>query len=129
MDFDDEELPVFQGEVIREEEEANHEDEGPSEPIQPVVIPETRKRPNWSKCIVLDAEGRGATKDTFRESKKLKIYSGYTTFMTKLIQAESSTFKEVVNHREWKNAMNEEYQSIMKMGYGRSYLGLKKSMW
>lgn len=33
MDFDDEELPVFEGEVIRDEEETNHEDEGPSEPI------------------------------------------------------------------------------------------------
>ena len=45
MDYDDEELLIFKG-VIREEEESNHEDEGPNEPIQPVVIPETRKRPN-----------------------------------------------------------------------------------
>jgi len=36
--------------------------------------------------------------------------------MTKLIEAEPSTFEEAVEHREWKDAMNEEYQSIMKNG-------------
>eukprot|EP00253_Pinus_taeda_P002874 PITA_02874 len=46
LDSDDEELPVFEEEVTREEEETNHENEGPSEPIQPVVIPKSRKRPN-----------------------------------------------------------------------------------
>ena len=42
MDSDDEELPVFEEEVNREEEESYHEDEGPSEPIQPVVLPKSR---------------------------------------------------------------------------------------
>ena len=36
--------------------------------------------------------------------------------MTKLIEAEPSTFEEVVNYQESKNALNEEYQSIMKIG-------------
>jgi len=36
--------------------------------------------------------------------------------MTKLIEAKPSTFEEAVEHREWKDAMNEEYQSIMKNG-------------
>ena len=36
--------------------------------------------------------------------------------MKKLIKAEPSTFEEAVNHQEWKDAMNEEYQSIMKNG-------------
>jgi hypothetical protein len=81
-----------------------------------VVIPETRKRPNWLKSTLLDAEGHGAAQGTFRESKKPKRYSGYATYMTKLIEAEPSTFEEVVNHQEWKDAMNEEYQSIMKNG-------------
>jgi len=46
MDSNDEELLVFEEEVTRGEEESNHEDEGPCEPIQPVVIPETGKRSN-----------------------------------------------------------------------------------
>ena len=36
--------------------------------------------------------------------------------MTKLIEAEPSTFEESIKHREWKDDMNEEYQSIMKNG-------------
>lgn len=52
MDSNDEELLVFDEElsvfkeVTREEEESNHEDEGPCQPIQTTVIPKTRKRPN-----------------------------------------------------------------------------------
>jgi len=57
MDFDDEELSVFEEEVTREEVESNHEDEGPCEPIQPVAIPKSRKRPNWLTSTLLDAEG------------------------------------------------------------------------
>ena len=57
MDTGDEEIPMFEEEGTREEEESNHEDEGPNEPIKPVVIPETRKRPNWLKSKLLDAEG------------------------------------------------------------------------
>ena len=65
MDFDDEQLLVFEAEVAREEEESNHEDEGPSEPMQPVAIPESRKMPNWLKSTLLDAEGHGVAKGTF----------------------------------------------------------------
>ena len=55
-------------------------------------------------------------KNSFRENKKPKRYFGYFAYVTKLIEAEPSTFEEVVNHQEWKDAMNEEYQSIMKNG-------------
>ena len=36
--------------------------------------------------------------------------------MTKLIDTKPSTFEEVVSNQEWKDVMNEEYQSIMKNG-------------
>lgn len=57
------------------------------EPIQLVVIPETRRRPNWLKSTLLDAEGHRVAKSTFRESKKPKRYFGHATYMTKLIEA------------------------------------------
>ena len=37
--------------------------------------------------------------------------------MTKLIEAEPSSFEEIVNHREWKDVMNEDYRYIMKNGF------------
>ena len=93
MDSHDEELLVFEEEVTREEEESNHEYEGPSEPIQSMVIPKTRKKPNQLKSTLLDAEGHGSIQGTSRESKKPKQYSGYATYMTKLIEAEPSIFE------------------------------------
>ena len=116
IDFDDEELTVFEEEVDKREEESHHEEEGPSEPIQPMVILETRKRPNWLKSTLLDTEDHEVAKGSFRESKKAKIYSGYAVYISKLLEAEPSTFEEAVNNQEWKDAMNEEYQSIMKNG-------------
>lgn len=52
-----------------------------------MVIPETRKRPNWLKSSLHDAEGHKAAKGSFRESKKPKRYFGYAAYMTKLIEA------------------------------------------
>lgn len=53
-------------------------------------------------------------KGTFRERKKPKRYSGYATDITKLIEAKPTTYEKAVEHQEWKSAMLEEYQSIMK---------------
>ena len=111
MDFDDEELPIFEKECTREEENSNLKDEGPSEPV---IVPQNRKRPNWLKSTLLDAEGHGAATSSFRESKKPKRYFGYVAYMTKLIEEKPSSFEEAINHQEWKDAMNEECQSIMK---------------
>jgi len=61
IDSDDEELPIFEEEVDKEGEESHHEEEGLNEPVQPVVILETRKTPCWLKYTLLDAEGHGAT--------------------------------------------------------------------
>ena len=108
MDSNDEELLVFEDEVAREEEESNQEDKDPNEPIQPVVILETRKRPNWLKSILLDARGHAVAQVTFMESKNPKQYFGYASYMKKLIEAYPSTFEESINYQEWMDAMNEE---------------------
>ena len=68
------------------------------------------------KSTLLDAKGHGVAKGTFRGSKNPKIYSGYATYIMKLIEEKPSTFEEVVKNKKWKDAMNEEYQSIMKNG-------------
>lgn len=111
IDYDDEEILVFE-----EEEGSRHEEEGPSEPIQSTVIQETRKRPNCLKSTLIDVEGHGSTQGSHRESKRPKIYVWYVSYMMKLIEAEPSTFEEAIKNQEWKDAMNEEYKSIMKNG-------------
>ena len=66
-----------------------------------MVIPTTRKRPNWLKPTLEDVEGHEAAKGSSRESKKPKSYSGYAAYITKLIEAEPSTFQDVEHEEVW----------------------------
>lgn len=116
IDFDDEDIPIFEEEVQHDNPSTIQEEEGPSEPIHLVIILSTRKRPLWLKTTLEDTEGYGATKGTFRESKRSKRYYGYATYMTKLIEAEPSTFEDAAHKELWKKAMQKEYQSSMKNG-------------
>lgn len=116
IDSDDEEVLVFEEDEVRYENTSNDEEEGPSDAIQSMVIPTTRKMQNWLRTTLQDAEGHEAAKGSSRECRKPKRYSGYAAYMTKLIKAEPSTFQEVEHEEVWKKAMQEEYQSIMKNG-------------
>ena len=105
IDSDDEEVPVFEEDEVHENSTANDEEEGPSEPIQSVVIPTTRKRPYCLRDTLEDVEGHEVVKGSSKESKKPKRYSGYAAYMTKLIEIEPSTFQEVEHEEVWKKAM------------------------
>jgi len=95
----------------------NQEEEGgPSEHIQPTISLVSKKRPNWLKPTLEDVEGHGTTKGTFGERKRPKKYSGYATYITKLIEAKLTTFEEVIHEEKWKKATQEEYQTTMKNG-------------
>ena len=89
------------------------------EPMDPIDPPphepsSSRKRPSWLKGLLDDAEGHVAPWATFRESKKPNRYQGYLTIMSTIIQNEPSSFSDAVKHQVWKDAMTEEYESIMK---------------
>jgi hypothetical protein len=86
----------------------------PCRPIESVNIPKTRKHPAWLEATLQEAERLKAPSGTFRESKKPKRFSSYATCMKKLINEEPTTFEEAVQKKQWKEAMTEEYQSIMK---------------
>ena len=86
--------------------------EGPMDPIDP--SPSLGKRPSWLRDTLEDAEGHAATRGTFRESKKPCRYQGYFAAMSTIVQFEPRSFEEVVKHQVWKDAMHEEYESIMK---------------
>jgi hypothetical protein len=46
--------------------------------------------------------------------QKPHMFSSYVALMSNIIDSEPSTIEEVVEKQEWKDAMMEEYQSIMK---------------
>ena len=80
-------------------EHPNEEPEQPLEPVESVIVPETRKRPAWLESTLQEAEKHKAPSGTFRERKRPKIFSNYATLMTSLINAEPSTFEEVVKQK------------------------------
>ena len=60
-----------------------------------------------------EVEKHKAPPRTFRESIKPQKYLG---LMSKLNDAEPSTYKEAASLQVWNDAMIEEYSSIMKNG-------------
>jgi hypothetical protein len=101
-------------------ENQNDEKEQPDHPMQPCetidsdTIPKTRKRPYCLEDTLQDAERLKVPKGTFKKCKKPKRFSIYATYMMKLLDEEPTTFEESVQKGQWKEAMMEEHQSIMK---------------
>jgi hypothetical protein len=86
----------------------------PCETIDSNTIPKTKKRPAWLEATLQEAKRLKAPSGTLRKSKKPKRFSSYATCMTKLLDEEPTTFEEVVQKKQWKEAMTEEHQPIMK---------------
>lgn len=74
----------------------------------------SHKRPLWARKMIQEAENYAAPKGTFRESKRPNRYSSYTAFMSEIITSEPSCVEEAFKHQVWKDAMTEEYLSILK---------------
>ena len=71
-------------------------------------------RPTWAREIIQDAEKYGAPDGSFRESKKPRPYSSYVALLCDIIDAEPTCYEEAAEKKVWKDAMIEEYQSIIK---------------
>jgi hypothetical protein len=86
----------------------------PCETIDVDTVPKTKKQPAWLEATLQEAERLKAPDATFKTSKKPKRFSSYATYMTKLLNEEPTMFEEAVQKKQYKEAMIEEHQSIMK---------------
>lgn len=86
----------------------------PIEPVDPLKYLGTSKRPTWLRDTLQDAEGHVAPRGTFRESKRPHRYSIYMTLMSHVIGSKPSIYEDVASQQVWKDAMIEEYHSIVK---------------
>ena len=94
------------------------------EPIDPIDLVEivdvprnivvSQKGSRWVQQNLQDVEGHEAPHGTSRESKIPQRFSSYVALMSYIIDLEPTTYEEESNHQVWKDAMMEEYQSIMK---------------
>jgi hypothetical protein len=80
----------------------------------PLEKPHVKMKPSWYREILKEAEKHATPKGTFRESKKPDKYSVLIAPLNLLIDLEPSTFEEASKHKVWKDAMIEEYDSILK---------------
>ena len=71
-----------------------------------------KRQPAWCRQILQEAEGHAAPKGTFRESRKPQRYSGLAAQVDPVI-CEPSSFEEATKLQVWKDAMLEEYNSIL----------------
>ena len=60
------------------------------------------------------AERYGAPEENQRERKRTKSCSGYVALLCDFIDKKPSNYEEATEMKEWKDAMIEDYQSIMK---------------
>ena len=73
-----------------------------------------KRKPAWTREIIREVEKYGAPEGSKRERKKPNTFSNYVALMCDLVNQEPTNYEEVVQKEEWKEAMTEEYQSIMK---------------
>ena len=74
----------------------------------------SKKRPLWAIKIVETAQDFAAPSGTVRESKRPKRFSSYSANMSDLSKTEPTNPSDAIKHSAQKEAMIEEYQSIMK---------------
>ena len=59
-------------------------------------------------------ERYGALEENHRERKRTRSYSRHVALLCDFIDKEPCSYEEATEWKEWKDAMIEEYQSIMK---------------
>ena len=73
-----------------------------------------KRIPNWDQEIFIHADKYGALDETSREIKRNHTHSNYVALLCDINYAYPSSYEEATEKKEWKDAMIEVYQSIMK---------------
>ena len=117
----EQEVPATDGESSDKppspKDEREESEEGldvPSEdPIERLLeeIP-AKREPAWCRQILQKVEGHAAPKGTSQERRKPQRYSGLAAQVDPII-CEPSSFEEAAKLQVWKDAMLEEYNSIL----------------
>jgi hypothetical protein len=73
-----------------------------------------KRKPAWARELIQDGEKYGVPKGTTRQVNIPKPFSSYMALMCDLLEKEPTCFEEVIQKKEWVDAITEEYQSIIK---------------
>jgi hypothetical protein len=113
-------LPVTEDEeqeALKDEQRSTTSSSGsqPSGDEEELAPPSSVRRPRWFTQTLRDAQEHvEAPKSTFRESRPPRKFPNYLALMSSIIDVEPSSFEEATDQQVWRDAMVEEYNSIMK---------------
>ena len=71
-----------------------------------------KKRPLWARKMI--EENQVEPDEVIQERKRTRNQSCYVAFLFELIKIEPANVEEALSHQSWKEAMIEEYNSILK---------------
>ena len=92
----------------KETQEEDREFEEPQEPVDPPQDKNPQKRkPTWVREAIQGAERYGNSEENHRERKRTRSCSGYVALLCHFIDKEPSSYEEVTEQKEWKDAMIE----------------------
>jgi hypothetical protein len=81
----------------------------------PLNTTSERRKSKWLQDILRDAQvSMGNPKHVVRESKPPERFCSYIAMVSSIRESEPSTFEEATSRQVWRDAMMEEYNSIMK---------------
>ena len=90
----------------KEAQEEDREFEEPQIPVDPPLEKNPHKRKTtWVREFIQGAERYGAPEENHRERKRTRSSSEYVALLCDFIDKEPSSYEEVAEWKEWKDAM------------------------
>lgn len=94
------------------ERETLMEEDNSVEPMDLTHMSKEKKRPLWARKLI--EENSSIPFESIRERKCPNIFSSYIALMSEISKSEPSDVKVAMKQQNWKDAMTEEYNSILK---------------
>jgi len=73
-----------------------------------------KRKPKWLQDTLRDVTSVAELKRLVRESRPPKRFCSYMAMVTNILDSEPSSYEEAASQQVWREAMQEEYSSIMK---------------
>jgi hypothetical protein len=77
-------------------------------------VPSRKRKPKWLQETLKEADDFGGPKRATRESRPPKRFCAHMAMVTSITESEPSSYEEATSQQVWREAMVEEYVSIME---------------
>jgi hypothetical protein len=77
-------------------------------------VPSGKRKPKWLQETLKEADDFGGPKRATRESRPPERFCAHMDMVTSITESEPSSYEEAASQQVWREAMVEEYASIMK---------------